>query len=120
MLRNAVVAIDTDTTFMSKRFSGNTAQATAWIADLFAQENVMYKRDLDVHLQQGATFLRIASDPFAKADTSATSAQLNEVGSYWQTIYRSGGTAVPATSLDTISARGIPIAATRAQAVPSA
>jgi hypothetical protein len=93
-LRNAVVAIDTDTTFMSKRFNGNTTQATAWIADLFAQMNVMYERDLDVHLQQGTTFLRIASDPFANADTSATSAQLNEFGSYWQANYSSGGSAV--------------------------
>ncbi len=94
VLRNAVVAIDTDTTFMSARFGGNTAQATAWIADLFAQMNVMYERDLDVHLQQGTTFLRTASDPYANADTSATSAQLNEFGTYWQNNYSSGGGAV--------------------------
>lgn len=94
ILRNAVVAIDTDTTFMSKRFSGNTAQATAWIADLFTQMNVMYQRDLDVNLQQGTTFLRTASDPYANADTSATSAQLNEFGNYWQANYSSGGSSV--------------------------
>ncbi|WP_175497862.1 M12 family metallo-peptidase [Dokdonella immobilis] len=89
-LRNAVVAVDTDTTFMSKRFAGNTTQATAWIADLFAQMNVMYERDLDVHLQQGTTFLRTASDPFANNDSSATSAMLNEFGTYWQNNYSSG------------------------------
>lgn len=93
-LRNAVVAVDTDTTFMSKRFGGNTTQATAWIADLFAQMNVMYERDLDVHLQQGTTFLRTASDPYANSDSSATSAMLGEFGTYWQNNYSSGGSAV--------------------------
>jgi hypothetical protein len=92
--RIAVVAIDTDTTFMNLRFSGNTTQATAWIADLFTQMNVMYRRDLDVILQQGTTFLRTASDPYANADTSATSAQLNEFGTYWQNNYSSGTGAV--------------------------
>jgi hypothetical protein len=94
VLRNAVVAVDTDTTFMSKRFTGNTTQATAWIADLFAQLNVMYQRDLDVNLQQGTTFLRVASDPYANTDTSATSAMLAEFGNYWQANYSSGGGAV--------------------------
>ncbi len=94
VLRNAVVAVDTDSSFMLKRFSNNSAQATAWIADLVAQMNVMYQRDLDVNLQQGTTFLRPGSDPFANADTSATSAMLNEFGNYWQANYSSGGNAV--------------------------
>lgn len=93
-LRNAVVAVDTDTTFMSKRFAGNTAQATDWIADLFAQMNVMYQRDLDVTLQQGTTFLRSASDPYANSDTVADSAMLNEFGNYWSANYSSGGGAI--------------------------
>lgn len=94
VLRNALIAVDTDSTFMSKRFSGNTTQATAWIADLFAQMNLMYRRDLDVDLKQGTTYLRTASDPYANADTSATSAMLNEFGTYWQANYSSGGGAV--------------------------
>lgn len=93
-LRKAVVAVDTDTTFMSKRFSGNSTQATAWIADLFAQMNVMYQRDLDVTLQQGTTFLRTASDPYPNTDTPANSAMLNEFGNYWAANYSSGGGAV--------------------------
>ncbi len=93
-LRNAIVAVDTDITFMSKRFSGNTTQATAWIADLFAQMNVMYQRDLDVNLQQGTTFLRTASDPYANSDTPANSAMLDEFGNYWSANYSSGGGAV--------------------------
>jgi hypothetical protein len=93
-LRNAVVAIDTDTTFMSKRFTGNTTQATNWIADLFAQMNLMYQRDLDVNLQQGSTFLRVASDPYANTDTPANSAMLSEFGLYWQNNYSSGSGSV--------------------------
>lgn len=93
-LRYAVVAVDTDTTFMSKRFSGNTTEATAWIADLIAQMNVMYQRDLDVSLQLGTTFLRTASDPYANTDTPANSAMLNEFGNYWAANYSNGGGAV--------------------------
>lgn len=92
--RIAVVAIDTDTTLMTKRFAGNTTQATAWIASLFTAMNVIYRRDLDVILQQGTTFLRPTTDPYANADTSATSAQLNEFGTYWQNNYSSGTNAV--------------------------
>lgn len=94
-LRLAVVAVDTDTTFMSERFSGNQTAATNWIADLFTAMNVMYERDLDVRLLQGTTFLRVASDPYANADTSATLAMLNEFGSYWQANYSSGSNAIP-------------------------
>lgn len=92
--RIAVVAIDTDTSFMTKRFSGNQTQATAWIAQLFTAMNVIYRHDLDVILQQGTTFLRPTSDPYANADTSATGAQLNEFGAYWQNNYSSGANAV--------------------------
>ncbi len=94
-LRNAVVAVDTDSTFMSKRFVDNTILATAWIADLFAQMNVMYQGDLDVNLQLGTTYLRTASDPYANTDTPANSAMLNEFGNYWSANYSSGGNAVP-------------------------
>ncbi|HET9034334.1 MAG TPA: M12 family metallo-peptidase [Dokdonella sp.] len=93
-LRNAVVAVDTDTSFMTKRFAGNTTSATAWIADLIAQMNVMYQRDLDVNLLQGTTFLRTASDPYANTDSPASSAMLNEFGNYWSANYSSGGNAV--------------------------
>lgn len=93
-LRFAVVAVDTDVSFMSERFSGNTIAATAWIADLFAQMNVMYQSDLDVSLLQGTTFLRTASDPFNNTDSPASSAMLNEFGNYWQANYSAGGSAV--------------------------
>jgi hypothetical protein len=86
-LRNAVVAVDTDNEFMSERFSNNTTNATAWIADLFATMNVMYQRDLDVNLQQGNTMLRTTADPYSSNDTPADGADLDEFGTYWQTHY---------------------------------
>jgi hypothetical protein len=85
--RVAVVAIDTDTSFMTLRFSGNTTAATNWIADLFATMNAMYQRDLDVTLQQGTTFLRTGSDPYTQSGSPAGSAHLNEFGAYWQANY---------------------------------
>ncbi len=87
--RLATVAVDTDTQFMTNRFGGNTAQATAWIADLFAEMNVIYRRDLNVVLVQGTTFLRTASDPYAQTGSPASGAHLNEFGSYWAANYGS-------------------------------
>lgn len=91
----AVIAVDTDTELMSERFSNNTAQATAWIADLFAQMNITYQRDLNVTLKQGTTFLRTTTDPYANTDSPASQAQLTEFGNYWQANYSSGANAVP-------------------------
>ncbi len=87
--RGAVVAIDTDTEFMSKRFTNGTAAATSWIADLFAAMNVMYQRDLNVTLQQGTTYLRTTTDPYTATDTPADQTDLNEFGTYWQNTYAS-------------------------------
>lgn len=85
--RAAVVAIDTDNEFMSRRFANDTAAASDWIADLFATMNVMYVRDLNLSLQQGTTYLRTAPDPYTVADTPAGSSNLNEFGNYWQANY---------------------------------
>jgi hypothetical protein len=87
-LRAAVVAVDTDNEFMSERFSNNTAQASAWIADLFATMNVMYENDLDVVLQQGTTMLRTATDPYSQDGLpAADQPDLVEFGSYWEAHY---------------------------------
>ena len=87
--RGAIIAIDTDTQFMSKRFANNTAQATSWISDLFAAMNVMYQRDLNVTLLQGTTYLRTVSSPYTVTDSPAGSNNLNEFGNYWQAHYSS-------------------------------
>ena len=82
--RLAVVAVDTDTELMTERFANNTGQATTWIATLFTQLNVFYRRDLDVILMQGTTLLRTSTDPFSNVDTPASQAQLVEFGNWWQ------------------------------------
>jgi len=83
-LRDALVAVDTDNEFMTKRFANDTVSATNWIADLFGVMNVMYQRDLNVTLQQGTTFLRTSPDPYTAVNTPADGTDLNEFGTYWQ------------------------------------
>jgi hypothetical protein len=79
----AVVAVDTDTEFMSERFAGDATQAANWVATLFTQMNLFYRRDLDVVLLQGTTLFRTATDPFSNVDTPASQAQLTEFGNWW-------------------------------------
>lgn len=79
----AVVAVDTDSSFMQKKFSDNGSAATAWIEDLFVAMNVMYERDLSLRLLIGETTLRVGSDPYPTNSSGASSAHLQEFGSYW-------------------------------------
>jgi hypothetical protein len=84
----ATVAIDTDHEFMSLKFSEDTTAATNYIASLFAQINVMYKRDLQVRLQVGNVILRTASvaDPYTQQPSSNGAADFNELqefSNYW-------------------------------------
>lgn len=86
-LRYAVVAVDTDVSFMSERFSNNTTQATNWIAELFTQMNIGYEGDLNVQLQVGDTFLRTTTDPYANTTFPPDQGTLVEFGNYWQANY---------------------------------
>jgi hypothetical protein len=86
----AVVAIDTDNEFMNLKFSNNTTNATNYIAHLFNQMNLIYERDLQLHLLQGYTILRLSSvtDPYSQnSNGNASGAELNEFGSYWGAHY---------------------------------
>jgi hypothetical protein len=65
--------------------AGNLTAATNWIADLFTTMNVMYERDLNVTLQQGTTKFRTGTTPYTiSANASASNADLNNFGTYWQ------------------------------------
>ncbi|MFO1506544.1 MAG: M12 family metallo-peptidase [Lysobacterales bacterium] len=86
-LATATIAIDTDVELLSLRFGNDTTAAADWIADLFAAMNVMYQRDLGVALVEGATVLRVGTDPYDAADTPADQTDLDEFGSYWQAHY---------------------------------
>jgi len=89
VLRSALVAVDVDHELLVSRFggtgAGNLTAATNWIADLFATMNVMYQRDLDVTLQQGTTKFRTGATPYTiSANASASNADLNNFGTWWQ------------------------------------
>lgn len=78
---HAVVAIDTDTEWLSNKFSNNTANALQWISDLFLAMNVFFERDIETQLLIGDTILRTSNDPYAVP--SDRYAQLNEFGEHW-------------------------------------
>ena len=86
--RTAVIAIDTDSLFMSRLFSNNTTTATNWIASMFNTMNTMYEADLNVQLLIGTTILRTSagSDPYTglAQNQSSNGADLNLFGNYWR------------------------------------
>lgn len=81
-LQTATIAVDTDNELMSLKFANNSTKATNYIANLFANMNVMYERDLQVRLLQGFTVLRpsTTADPWVQ---TATGNQLTEFTNYW-------------------------------------
>jgi hypothetical protein len=93
----AVIAVDTDNEWLFLKFANSTAAATDWIADLFAEMNVLYERDLDLRLLQGETFFRLDTDvpptfnddPWNVSGSPAGSGHLNEFGSYWASNFGS-------------------------------
>lgn len=104
-LRLATIAVDSDSMFMSKLFSNNTASAGNWIAGMFNTMNIMYERDLSVQLLQGTTILRTsaASDPYTGAtNVPADGTDLNIFGAYW----RANESSVPRAFATLLSGRG--------------
>jgi hypothetical protein len=81
-LQTATIAVDTDNELMSLKFANNSTAATNYIANLFANMNVMYERDLQVRLLQGYTVLRpsTTADPWVQTSTGS---QLTEFTNYW-------------------------------------
>ena len=99
-IHTATVAVDTDNELLALKFADSAANATSYVASLVAGMNVIYERDLFVRLLQGHTILRLSSaaDPWTQpgcpawpascANTGgASSAQLNELSSYWASNY---------------------------------
>ncbi len=88
--RVAVIAVDTDNEFMNLKFGNNAANATTYIAALFAAHNVIYERDASLRLLQGYTILRpsTTADPYLQSGTgNADSAKLVEFRDYWNLHY---------------------------------
>lgn len=92
---SATVAVETDNEFLAQKFSGSQANATTYLANLFAAFNVIYERDLNLTLLQGNTTLWDAGtpDPYSEPATAASGGnpcggvrfeQLQEFGNFWQ------------------------------------
>lgn len=105
-LHTATIAVDTDNELLDLEFEDNETDAADYLADLFAEMNVIYERDLLVRLLQGDTFLRVGDDtdgdkydddPYDEVSTGTcgqdncpvTSAQLSEFADYWMATYGS-------------------------------
>jgi hypothetical protein len=88
----AVIAVDTDNEFMNLKFANNTANAANYIASLFNYINIIYERDLQLHVLEGYTILRLSTtaDPYVVNDGgNADGNELNEFTSYWSAHYGS-------------------------------
>jgi len=90
-LHLATIAVDTDNELMSLKFADNVANATNYVAQLFAAITVGYERDLKVRLLQGNTTYRVSTttDPYTGGTTSADQTKLQEFSTYWSTNYGS-------------------------------
>jgi hypothetical protein len=89
-MHSAVIAVDTDNELMGLKFADNTANATNYIAQLFAGITAIYERDLYVRLLQGYTVLRLSTtaDPYLQnPGGNANLAKLTEVSDYWKANY---------------------------------
>src|SRR5450759_3619401 len=85
-----VIAVDTDNEFMNLKFANNTTNATNYIASLFNYMNIIYERDLHLHLLQGYTILRVSTttDPWTQnSNGNASVAELSEFSNYWSAHY---------------------------------
>jgi hypothetical protein len=88
--KSGVIAVDTDNEFMNLKFANNTTNATNYIASLFNYINIIYERDLQLHVLQGYTILRVSTtaDPYVVNDASnADFNELSEFSNYWSAHY---------------------------------
>jgi len=75
----ARIAVETDNEFLAK-FSGNLANATDYVGDLFAYSSTIYERDLRTTMVVSHLSLWTAADPWAETGTTCG---LYEFGGYW-------------------------------------
>lgn len=84
-IRQALIAVDTDTEFMALKFSDNTTAALTWIDSIFTAMTAIYEADAGTQLRlvRGTTRIRIGSDPFNNTDFPASGNTLTEFGNVW-------------------------------------
>jgi hypothetical protein len=80
-LKQAAIRVDTDQELLAK-FSGSPTAMANWILSLFGAMNVIYERDLSLHLTVVEIHAWTTADPY---DGPATIDQLTQLGSWWGT-----------------------------------
>jgi hypothetical protein len=78
--KQGAIRVDTDQELLAK-FSGNTTAMANWILSLFGAMNVIYERDLSLHLTVVEIHAWTVADPY---DGPGTVDQLNQLGAWWQ------------------------------------
>jgi hypothetical protein len=79
--KQGAVRVDTDQELLAK-FSGNTTAMANWILSLFGAMNVIYERDLSLHLTVAEIHAWTIADPY---NGPGTLDQLNQLGAWWGT-----------------------------------
>jgi hypothetical protein len=80
-LKQAAVRVETDYELFAKH--GSAGALATWVSTLYGAINVVYERDLDLHLALAEVHVwsgGAGSDPYA---SSSTRTQLDEVGDWW-------------------------------------
>jgi len=78
-MKQAAVRIETDQELLAK-FGGDTTAMAAYVATLFGAINVVYERDLSLHLTVTEVHAWTTTDPYDGADTLT---QLYQLGDWW-------------------------------------
>lgn len=110
-LRYGILAIDTDAEWLSLRFGDDTVAAAEWLEDLLVVTNTLFEAQLDLHMLQGDTYLRVGTDPYSETGSPANFDQLQEFGTYWANnfggVQRTHAALVSGKSSSEFSASGI-------------
>ncbi len=81
-LQQAAVRVDTDYEMYLKH-DNDAEEVAAWVATLYGAINIVYERDLDLHLSLAEVHVWTGSgDPYVSTNTRT---QLDEVGDWWHT-----------------------------------
>ena len=78
-MKQAAVRIETDQELLAK-FGGDTTAMATYVATLFGAINVVYERDLSLHLTVTEVHAWATPDPYDGADTFT---QLMQLGDWW-------------------------------------
>ena len=82
-LPTAVLAFDTDNTFLARKFGDVPLLARNWIEEAVNHINVSLELDLGLRILVGDIILRGGVDPYENSDQRASEGALNEFAQHW-------------------------------------